>query len=298
MKAHSATIFLSDAEILHHQAHPDNQFQLRLHAPDCAQHAKPGHFVHLQCHPLQPLRRPLSLMRADPTQGWIDLLYKVVGQGTQLLSTRQPGESLSLLGPIGQPFQLHQKHARPLLLGGGVGLPPMVFLAEQLKQQQDHFQPLVLLASEIPFPFQFGQAQQPIPGIAPEVTTTMPLLDNWAIPNRLASQQGYPGCFNGLITALAQQWLINLSLAERQQTELFACGPEPMLQAVARLAQQFDLPCQLSLEAFMACGIGGCAGCTVPTYTSDGTQHMKRVCVDGPVFTANQVFPKERLTEK
>jgi dihydroorotate dehydrogenase electron transfer subunit len=227
-------------------------------------------------------------MRVDPQQGWVDFLYKMVGQGTALLAQRKTGETISLLGPIGQPFKPDPSRPRTLLLGGGVGMPPMVFLAERLKQDRV-YQPLVLLGSEVPFPFNQRPSQIMIPGVPEGVIGTMPLLEDWGIPTRLASLQGYPGCFEGYITELARYWLDTLDEQQRSEVEIFACGPHPMLEAVASLAKQYDLPCQVSLEEFMACAVGGCAGCVVEVQTAQGPA-MKRVCVDGPVFDAYSVF--------
>ena len=118
----------------------------------------------------------------------------------------------------------------------------------------------------------------------------MPLLDDWGIASRLASLAGFPGCHEGFVTDLARQWIegsgINLD-----DIEIFACGPTPMLRAVQALAADYGLPCELSLEEYMACAVGGCAGCTVLVQTEDGPA-MKRVCVDGPVFDATTVFPE------
>ncbi len=126
------TIFLEQARVLSHLAHDAAQFVLRLAAPKCAAHAAPGSFVHLTCDAAIPMRRPLSIMRADATAGWIELLYKVVGPGLTALAARRKGEEMSVLGPIGRPFSAHPERPRTLLLGGGVGIPPMVFLAERL----------------------------------------------------------------------------------------------------------------------------------------------------------------------
>jgi dihydroorotate dehydrogenase electron transfer subunit len=211
-----------------------------------------------------------------------------VGQGTRRLARRQAGETLSLLGPIGVPFQVHPERPRPLLLGGGVGIPPMVFLADALRADPA-WQPFVVMGSEVPFPFTARPSQFLVPGLPDGVIAAMPLLEDWGIPGRLASLQGYPGVFEGYVTDLARAWLRGLSDAERAEAEVFACGTHPMLEAVAQLAREFDLPCQVSLEEFMACAVGGCAGCTVEIQTPAGPA-MKRVCVDGPVFDARQVF--------
>lgn len=285
---HRGSLFLEEAEILDHQSCPGAQYLLRLRAPECAAAAHPGSFVHLRCDPLLPMRRPISIMRANPGEGWIELLYKVVGQGTQLLSQRRIGESLSLIGPIGTPFQVHPERPRPLLIGGGVGMPPLMFLAESLRRQTA-YRPLALFGSEVPFPFRPRPSQILVSALPAGVIACLPLLDDWDIPSRLASLQGFPGCFQGHVTDLARTWLSDLEAEIRQEIEIFACGPHPMLVAVARLAHEFSLPCQLSLEEYMACGLGGCAGCVV-TINTPGGPAMKRVCVDGPVFDGQQVI--------
>ncbi len=289
LKPHRETIFLEDAEILSHEAFPGDQHVLRLHAPACAAATRPGQFVHLQCHPLLPMRRPISIMRASSREGWLDLLYKVVGAGTALLARRERGEQLSLLGPIGVPFEAHPQCPRPLLLGGGVGMPPIICLAESLRRRPD-LAPLVILASEVPFPFHPRPSAILAQGMPDGAIGAMPLLDDWGVPSRLASLSGLPGCYRGYATDLARIWLEGLEEPVRSQVEIFACGPHPMLEAVAGLARAFSLPCQVSLEELMACAVGGCAGCTVPVVSAQGPA-MKRVCVDGPVFDAYAVFP-------
>lgn len=116
----------------------------------------------------------------------------------------------------------------------------------------------------------------------------MPLLESWGVPCRLATLAGFEGCFDGYVTDLANRWLAGLDAAELAEVEIFACGPTPMLKAVADLAARYELPCQVSLEEYMACAVGGCAGCAVLIRTPDGDA-MKRVCVDGPVFDAGTV---------
>ncbi len=285
------TIFLEDAEVLDQQKFPGQQFVLSLRAPECARRALPGSFIHLTCDVALPMRRPMSIMRVSREQGWIECLYKVVGTGSRLLALRQRGDTISTLGPIGQPFVLHPGRPRPLLMGGGVGIPPMVFLADSLRlDKRAAWKPLVLMGSEVPFPFQTRPSTILLPGIPDGVIGCMPLMEDWNIPSRLASQQGYPGCYDGMVTELARHWLTSLDKQALAEVEIFACGPTPMLKAAAHLAQQLGLPSQVSLEEFMACAVGGCAGCTVEIHTPDGPA-MKRVCVDGPVFDGATVFP-------
>jgi len=287
-KSQRGTIYLESAQVLSQQAYDGDQYVLRVQAADCAAAARAGQFAHLSCDPMLAMRRPVSIMRTDPRQGWVDFLYKAVGQGTSLLSQRMPGENISVLGPIGQAFAADPGKPRSLLLGGGVGMPPMIFLAEQLKRQAGR-QPLVLLGSEVPFPFRQQPSRIVVPGVPDGVIAAMPLLEDWGVPSRLASLQGYAGCYDGYITELARSWLDSLNDRQRSEVEIFACGPHPMLEATARLARDYDLPCQVSVEEFMACAVGGCAGCVIEIQTAQGPA-MKRVCVDGPVFDAYSVF--------
>jgi dihydroorotate dehydrogenase electron transfer subunit len=287
------TICLEDAQVLSHSHVDGDQHILRLQSPRCAQRATAGTFVHLRCSDDLPMRRPLSIMRSEPSAGWIEVLYKGVGIGSRLLARAQPGQAISVLGPIGKGFGVDPARPRVLAIGGGVGIPPMVFLVESLLSAQagaPAWKPLVLMGSEIPFPFRARPSTILVPGLPEEAIACMPLLDGWGVPSRLATLAGYPGCFDGYVTDLARTWLETLEPGQLNEVEIYACGPTPMLAATARLAREFGLPCQVALEEFMACAVGGCAGCAVAVTTPTGTA-MKRVCVDGPVFDAATVFP-------
>ena len=280
------TIFVEEGALLNVEEFPGDQFIMRIRSPKCAAAAKPGSFVHVSCDDTLPMRRPLSIMRVD--EDCIEVLYKIVGDGLRWLSKKRPGDSISVLGPIGQPFQLHKDRPNTLLIGGGVGIPPMVFIADYLRQNPANWNPVAILGSEIPFPFAYRASTIATPWIDDDINATMPLFEDWGIPCRLATLAGYDGCFDGYVTDLADRWLSTLDSDELSKTEVFTCGPTPMLKAVAALAAKYDLPCQVSLEEFMACAVGGCAGCAVKIKTPQGDA-MKRVCVDGPVFEASTV---------
>jgi dihydroorotate dehydrogenase electron transfer subunit len=284
------TIFLEEARVLDQKAYDGDQYVIRVEAPKCAARAEPGSFAHVTVDAGIPMRRPLSIMRADAHAGWIEMLYKVVGSGLHALAARKAGDTLSVLGPIGKGFTLHPDKPRTLLIGGGVGIPPMVFLSDRLRQDNRAlWKPLVLMGSEIPFPFRARPSQILVPGVPAGAIACMPMLDEWGIPSRLATKSDFPGCFDGFVTQLGDAWLSSLGAAELAEVEIFSCGPTPMLKATAALARKHNVACQVSLEEFMACAVGGCAGCTVLVQTEDGPA-MKRVCVDGPVFDAYKVF--------
>ena len=284
---HRGTILVEDCEILAHEAHPVGQWLLRIRAPRIAARAGPGSFVHVSCDPLLAMRRPMSLMRADAGAGWADILYKEVGCGTRLLAGKRPGSRLSVIGPIGRPFEPVPGRPRALLLGGGVGIPPMVFLADRLRHDPSRSL-FVVIGSEVPFPFEAQVSKIAVPGLGADTTATMPLLERWGVAARLASGAGFAGCHRGYVTDLARVWLDALDEDARREVAVYACGPVPMLQACVDLAREYALPCRVSLEEYMACAVGGCAGCAVRVRAGGG-RAMKRVCVDGPVFDGHAI---------
>jgi dihydroorotate dehydrogenase electron transfer subunit len=284
------TLFVEEAVVTDTQHFAGDQFVLRLYSPKCAAAATAGSFIHLRCDKSIPMRRPLSIMRANAQEGWIEVLFKIVGEGLMALAQRQVGDTLNSIGPIGRGFAVRAGRQRAVLLGGGVGIPPMIFLAEQMHRQGCRHLPLVLMGSELPYPFVCRRSQLPADWLDSDTSQTIGSLEDKGICTRLASLADFAGVYRGYVTDLARRYLESRSALELAETELFACGPTTMLQAVAKLAREFGLPCQMSLEEYMACAVGGCAGCTVRITTSDGPA-MKRVCVDGPVFEASQVFP-------
>jgi dihydroorotate dehydrogenase electron transfer subunit len=175
-QSNRGTLFVEDAEVIAVTSFPGEQFITRLAAPACAKHAVAGSFVHITCDESIPMRRPLSIMRADAAEGWIDLLYKIVGEGLRALAAKKTGDVLSVIGPIGHGFTPSPERQRTLLIGGGVGIPPMIFLAETLKNSDTAWQPLVLMGSEIPFPFELARSKIATPWLQDEIISTMPLL--------------------------------------------------------------------------------------------------------------------------
>ena len=283
--AGDASIFVETAEVLDNARLAGGQHCLRLHAPRVAAQARAGQFVHMRCAPELLMRRPMSIMRTDRERGIIEILFKRHGRGTQLLSASQSGDQLSVMGPIGRAFKQDGYRGTALLIGGGVGIPPIIFLAEHLRAQGRSC--LVLMGSEDPFPFTLVPSRILVAGMPEGTIATMPLLEDLGIAARLASLRDVAGCYRGYVTELAAQCLEHDDSADTE-VEMFACGPPPMLKAVAALAARYALACEISLEEYMACAVGGCAGCAVPIQTASG-RAMQRVCVDGPVFDAHAV---------
>ncbi len=279
------TISVNDCQILAHYQFEAGQCILTLESKEIAESTCPGQFVHLSVSGILSMRRPISVMSVDKENGTFDLLYKIVGEGTRQLADRKIGDILSVIGPIGKGFEMTDNKI-PLLIGGGVGMPPIIAIAQEIKGNA-YYSPYVVLGSEVPFPFVTVESR--LEGFSSAKFHTMPLLEEWGVPCGLASLQNFEGVYEGYVTGLAREFLDSLSKDDLKNVEIYSCGPNAMLESVSKLAYEYNLPCQVSLEEFMACAVGGCAGCVVEVQTENGPA-MKRVCVDGPVFEAQSVF--------
>ena len=282
-------IFEEKAEIVEQIRFDADQFITVVKAEKSSQTAKPGQFAFVECGGNTLLRRPLSYLRSSKENQTVEFMYKTVGQGLESLSQMKKGDVIKVMGPIGNGFEHALEKKSAILIGGGVGIPPVLFLGEELKKTNEDINLVAFFGSEIPFPFQTTASELIMPGIDDSINTTLDDMESLGIACRLSSQAGYKGCHSGFVTELANNFIKTLSDEEKNQTVIYACGPESMLKAVALLAEEKQMDCELSLEEHMACAIGGCAGCTV-MINENGDERMKRVCVDGPVFKSEQIY--------
>jgi len=282
-------IFEEKSEIVEQIRFDADQFITVVKAEKSSQTAKPGQFAFVECGGNTLLRRPLSYLRSSKENQTVEFMYKTVGQGLESLSQMKKGDVIKVMGPIGNGFEHALEKKSAILIGGGVGIPPVLFLGEELKKTNEDINLVAFFGSEIPFPFQTTASELIMPGIDDSINTTLYDMESLGIACRLSSQAGYKGCHSGFVTELAINFIETLSDEEKNQTVIYACGPESMLKAVALLAKEKQMDCELSLEEHMACAIGGCAGCTV-MINENGDERMKRVCVDGPVFKSEQIY--------
>lgn len=282
-------IFEEKAEIVDQVKFEADQFVTIVKAEKSSQTAKPGQFAFVECGGDTLLRRPLSYLRSSKEDGTVEFMYKTVGHGLESLSQLKKGDEIKIMGPIGNGFTIPSGKKSAILIGGGVGIPPVLFMGEEIKKINGGIDLVAFFGSEIPFPFETCDSDLVMPGLDFSVNKSIDDMEKLGIPCRLSSQAGYEGCHLGYVTELAKSFIETLSDGEKTETIIYACGPESMLKAVAKLAKDDQLDCVLSLEEYMACAIGGCAGCTVRVL-EDGHERMKRVCVDGPVFDAEQLY--------
>ena len=257
--------------ILEHQKVAPDIYRITLASSYIASHAKPGQFVNVKCSdacdPL--LRRPLSIHQISEQHKTFTLLYRVVGKATHRLSQYNVGAEIDVLGPLGNGFKIPEEKKIHVLVGGGMGAAPLLALSELITQDSRLKTALyVLLGSGT-----HGDVlcEEDFKKITDQVL--------------VSTDDGSYGK-KGLVSEVLLEVLNNtIQTSNAANTTIYACGPHPMLHAIADIAYQKQIDCQLSMEAYMACGIGTCLGCVIQTRGG-----YKKVCDEGPIFDAKEIL--------
>jgi dihydroorotate dehydrogenase electron transfer subunit len=259
------------AQIIEKKRYGSEGYLFKYLVPEIVKDAQPGQFVLVRCSerfdPL--LRRPFSFHRFDKKQGTFDILFRVVGKGTALLAEKKVGETNDILGPLGNGFNLNKKFQNPILLAGGMGVAPILAVADNLVASG--IKPLIFLGAKTKSELWYAREFEVL-GCRPE----------------FATDDGSLG-FKGTVLELFKSEIRSLTKilgGKKSEIIIYGCGPEPMLKQLATFAQEKNFLCQLSLEANMACGLGACQGCVVQV---NGPEKYKLVCKDGPVFDSKEI---------
>lgn len=232
-------------------------YSMWLKTDKIAGHAKPGQFISIYCHEgSRLLPRPISICEIDRADQALRIVYRVQGKGTEEFSKMRTGGSVDIVGPLGNGFPLKEKKA--FLIGGGIGIPPMLQLAKELKCEKQMilgYQDSLFLQEE------FKRLGSPY----------------------VSTEDGSYGTEGNVMDVIRENGL--------DAEIIYACGPMPMLRAVKAYAREKNIECWVSLEERMACGIGACLGCVCKSKERDGHTNVnsKRICKEGPVFRAEEV---------
>lgn len=257
-------MYIQNGKVLRHEPVRGDYRLLSLELPAIAAVAKPGQFIHLRVALLHDavLRRPFSI--CGTVNGSVSMLYKTVGRGTAAMEAMQPGQALSVMGPLGNGFPLPLRSGtHPVLVAGGYGVAPLFFLAARMNRTGDLFVGAAK-AADVLCVDQFEEL-------------------GWTV--HVATEDGSLGTA-GLVTAPLDAWLDRRTAPEAP--EFYACGPNGMLKAVGDRALSRGLNAWLSLDRHMGCGVGACLGC-VQRIRRDGQEMLARVCKEGPVFETREV---------
>ena len=241
-----------DAKILSNEEVAEKIFRLTVDAPELAKISRAGQFVQVKISDEFTLRRPLGI--ASTLGGRVKIFYRAVGRGTENLSSKKPGETLNILGALGNGYS--NFGGKILLVGGGMGLAPLLCAAEKFSSD-------VLLGGRTKDEVTFWQEE-----FRPHVEKIFITTDDGSYAKK------------GFVIDLLPE-----VLSAEKYSAIFTCGPEIMMRGVAKVAAEKNIPCEVSFEKRMACGLGACLSCSIDT--ADG---RKKVCKDGPIFDARKVF--------
>lgn len=233
-------------------------YEMVIEDKDIASQTKPGQFINLYCaSEALLLPRPISICEVDVEQGWVKVVYAVISKGTQYFATLQGGEKITVLGPVGNGYTLRDCE-ESLIVGGGVGTPPLLELVKQLKGRKTVY---------------LGFRSNPY---------LIEELGKYATVH-VATDDGSVG-YHGTVVDLMNETAAKGGV-------LYACGPKPMLKALQAWAGEKDMEAQLSLEERMGCGFGACVGCACKVVSDNEYGYTyKKVCKDGPIFDAKEVL--------
>lgn len=235
-------------------------YSLWLKTDKIAAQARPGQFVSVYCNDGgHLLPRPISLCEINQEKGTLRLVYRVVGKGTEMFAALKAGDSVEVLGPLGNGFPMEEAEGkRVFLIGGGIGVPPMLETAKQLKGE-----PVLVM------------------GYRDELFLTDEMKKAGELV--IATEDGSAGTKGNVLDAIRENDL--------EADMIFACGPKPMLRALKAYGLENNIPCYVSMEERMACGVGACLGCVCQSTEVDDHSQVKnkRVCKDGPVFLSTEV---------
>ncbi|MCB2205858.1 dihydroorotate dehydrogenase electron transfer subunit [bacterium] len=238
----------------------EETYALRFHSPELAARLKPGQFMNiLTSEAVEPLlRRPYSISRVEGEE--CEILFSLLGKGTHILAQKRVGDHIGVVGPLGNTFGYEKDFGTAIIVAGGIGVAPFPYLTAELQRR------------EIPVITFLG------------ARTTARVVRDGLTNLEVATDDGSEG-HHGTVIACLDEYL---SAHEIDRPMIFACGPNPMLKATQEYAREKQLPCELSLESEMACGIGICQGCPIEKH--EGERKYSLVCTDGPCFDSNDII--------
>ncbi len=244
---------------------------MRMACPAIAQNAVPGQFVNIKVNnELDPfLRKPFSVCRRSESEGWIEVLWKIVGRGTEVMSGYQPGQVVNIVGPLGQGYSLPPDLQTALLVGGGLGVAPLPFLCEEALKLRKSVE--VFLGAGTEKELSMVDTFRAL-GVEVYVST-----EDGSVGNR------------GLVTEMLLERMSRMTSFE--SVRLYSCGPNPFLQAMMNISEEQGIVGEVAIETIMGCGFGICVGCPVRVRDSTaGEGVFKLTCIDGPVFEATEIL--------
>lgn len=240
-------------------------YRFTIEAKDLAAQAVPGQFLEIKCGDEILLRRPISIYDADKSRGILEFIIQVRGKATKLLSKKEAGDELDILGSLGNGFTINEDMKRVAIVGGGIGIFPLLYLAKELKASKKNIY--------------LGFRNKDLIVLEKEFSSVSDSL-------KISTDDGSYG-YHGLVTDVLEN-----DLKQGGFDAIYVCGPGPLLKKVGEIAKAHKIYCEVSVEERMGCGVGACVGCACKLKDRDSEEEWRygHVCKDGPVFDAREII--------
>lgn len=293
---------VTDAKVIQNKQVIPGYCRMDLAAPSVAERARPGQFLHVRCgsthDPL--LRRPISINAVARRTGEVSLLYRIAGRGTALLAGHRAGDMVSIVGPLGRGFTIPEGNENVIVVCGGIGIAPLYFFLQELAGlgikatvlQGAATAKQLLLENEMK---ELGHSvlMATDDGTRDFYGSVTKLFENYLQNSDFAPG---PGAGEHLTMNKGQAGQVSKGLVNKYNRQegdpvrcVYACGPHGMLSKLSEITGRRGIPCEVSLEERMGCGVGACLSCACKVKTGDGGAGYRRVCVEGPVFQSGEV---------
>ena len=263
-----------------YQAESNSDVIIRFTSEKCSQTARAGMYINLK-YKNTLIKKPYQIMRVSKINKWLEILCDKNDEKINFDNSIKDINSITLIGPKGNGFSFNNKKIS-LLIGEGYGISPLIFLADEIKKTSKQ-KPILFFSSNNTFPFKYSPSKCILKDFRPDVIASADFLESMGFVSRLASEQYLPGCYNGSVTDLAEEWIKTLDLKQVEKINIYACGTKKMLKNISIIAKKYNIECQICILNFPVCSPSECV-CLM----NDRVQ--KKICEDGPVFISEEIY--------
>jgi len=263
-----------------YQAENNSDVIIRFTSAKCSQIARAGMYVNIKYKNI-PVKKSYQIMRVSKINKWLEILCDQNTEKINFDNSTIDNNSITLIGPRGNGFSFNNKKKISLLIGEGLGISPLIFLADEIKKTSEK-KPTVFFSSNNTFPFKYSPSKFILKDFHPDVTASPDFLESMGFTSRLASKKYLPGCYNGNVIDLAEEWIKTLDLKQAKNIYIYACGTKKMLKSISVIAKKYNIDCQICILNFFGCSPDECI-CLIKN------KDQKIICDNGPVFKSEGI---------
>lgn len=269
-----------------YQAESNSDVIIRFSSIECSQIASAGMYIKIKSKNVL-IENLYQIMRVSKINKWLEILCDQNNAELNFSNFVKNNDPIILIGPSGNGFSFNNKKNISLLVGEGLGISPLIFLADEIKKTTKQ-KPILFFGSNDTFPYKYSPSKYIMKDFHPAVTASPNFIESMGFVSRLASKKNIPGCYNGNVTDLVEDWIKTLDLGQIKRTNIYACGTKKMLKNISIIARKYKIECQICILDHLGCSPGKCL-CLINTEDKDKNKVVKKICDDGPVFSSEEI---------